>query len=221
MGGEGSMMAMITSYRNNTELIRKKRLFKSGRSYFRAKEVYRKALGGELAFRTATPQERALIRSKIRKEYRREKLFLVLISAIVLSIAIWLTVALWPKPASHKSIHSITITTSDFMEFNKYMAEGDNWMVENKWYNAIYEYDRGYSLILKNHPTISKVGLRLEYQEQFENLNNTDVLSRVTDLIIKYPHRIELYKFRAAYLSKTNMPQWAEPDYKMIEELMR
>ncbi|NEN24251.1 hypothetical protein G3O08_12130 [Cryomorpha ignava] len=147
LGGEGSIMHMIVSYRNNTALIRKKRLFKSGKSYFRAKEAYRKAAGGEAAFRTATPQERALIRSKIRKEYLREKIFLTLISVLIFSIAIWLTVIFWPSRPAGKIIHSITVTTSDFMEFNKYMAQGDKWMLDNKWYSAIHEYDLGYSLV--------------------------------------------------------------------------
>lgn len=221
MGGEGSIMHMIVSYRNNTALIRKKRLFKGGKSYFRAKEAYRKAAGGELAFRTATPHERAIIRSKIKKEYRREKIIIALIALLIFSIAIWLTVQFWPLNPAPKKIHSITITTSDFIEFNKYMDEGDKWMEKNKWFNAIYEYDKGYTIILENHSSISQKGLRLEYQDRFENVNPSDVLSRVSDLIIKYPRRIELYKFRAEYLERTNMPHWAEPDYKKIEELMR
>src|SRR5690554_4539802 len=183
-------MGMIISYRNNTDLIRKKRIFKNGKSYFRAKQEYRKAAGDDKTFRTASPQERALIRSKIYRERRREKILISLVSVISISIAIWLTIALWPSvPRTHK-INQFTVTASDYNEFNNYMSQGNGWMVKNEWYNAVFEYDKGYSIILRNHSTISQNRLKLEYIDHLTLVNPANVLDRVNQLILKYPNRI-------------------------------
>jgi len=213
---------MIASYRYNTELIRKKRLFKSGKNYFRAKQVYRKAAGGDLAFRTATPQEREVIRLNIQKERRRERIAITLMSFLIFPLAIWLSIKFWPaSPQAYKINQSFSVSASDYNEFNNYMAQGHAWIVKNEWYNAIFEYDMGYSMILENHSTIAQEGMRNEYLNQLESVNPLDVLSRIDLLISKYPNRIELYKFRAEYLVSTNMASLAEEDYKMVELLMK
>ena len=214
-------MHMIVSYRNNTALIRKKRLMKSGKNYFRAKQAYRKAAGGEIAFRTATPSERALIRSKIRKESRRDAVFLTLIFTLGLSLAIYLTIQLWPDSGNkNQYLFSVPVSNSEMAEYEFFTSEAGLWMAKGKYYNAVFYYEQAFHIIQKDYRRHSATGLKKDYLEELENVNSAEILDRVNGLITRYPQRVELYSFRAEYYSRTNKPVLAEADYKTINELV-
>ncbi len=221
MGGEGSIMHMIVSYRNNTALIRKKRLMKGGKNYFRAKKAYRKAAGSEIAFRTATPAERALIRAKIRRESRRETIFLSLIFTLGLSLAIYLTIQLWPDYGKDQYLFSVPASNSEMAEYQFLRSEAGLWMAKGKYYNAVFYYEQAFLIIKKDYLRHSATEFKKDYLEELESANSIEILNRVNGLITKYPGRVELYDFRAEYYTRTNQPLLAKADYDKIEELVR
>lgn len=221
MGGEGSIMHMIVSYRNNTALIRKKRLMKSGKNYFRAKQAYRKAAGGEIAFRTATPEERARIRLKIRKESRKEAVFLVLIFTLGLSLAIFLTIQLWPDYGNNNQyLYSVPVTNSEMAEHEFFTTEAGIWMAKEKYYNAVFYYEQAFLVAHKDYKRHSVTILKEIYLEELEKANSEEVLDRINGLISRFPKRIELYKLRAEFFMRKNMPILAAADNETIEKLI-
>jgi hypothetical protein len=89
MGGEGSIQHMITTLRNNRNMLRKKGMFQRDRSFTRRKEEYHKASKGINTSKKLSKEELLLIRNKVIANRRREniKAFLVFIIIVILIIS--------------------------------------------------------------------------------------------------------------------------------------
>lgn len=75
MGGGFSAQGMITSLSNNKKLLRRQSIFKPEQTFLHAKQQYLKNASGDFNFKTATKEELAAIRSKIRKRNVQKIIF--------------------------------------------------------------------------------------------------------------------------------------------------
>ncbi|MEN8125418.1 MAG: hypothetical protein ABFR32_09845 [Bacteroidota bacterium] len=90
MGGEGSILHMITSLRNNRSLLRKKSMFKKDRSFLSVKKEYYKASKGKIASKKLSKEELLLIRKKVIKKRRRENIKSLIILFVIITLILCL-----------------------------------------------------------------------------------------------------------------------------------
>ncbi len=144
LGGFGSIQSMITSLRNNRNLLRnRKKLFQKDFSFAEAKALYQEKKR-ILQFKESTPAQLATIREEIRKE-RRRNTFVYFIAAFFAAVVVGFIgyKVFSPAIVSIKQNH-LAERKQEAMEkerkFLFYVTDGDTWFEKGRWHNAIYQY---------------------------------------------------------------------------------
>jgi hypothetical protein len=92
MGGEGSMQHMITTLRNNSNMLRRKGMFQRKRSFRSIKREYQIASKGINTSKKLSKEALLHIRNKVIENRRRENmkafiiLFIIIVSIILLVV---------------------------------------------------------------------------------------------------------------------------------------
>ena len=86
MGGEGSMLHMITTLRNNKALLHKHSLFKKSDSFKDKRILYAKFSNGAINNRKLTKEELKVIRAKIKAQKRKQLIIDVLLFGVIIVI---------------------------------------------------------------------------------------------------------------------------------------
>ncbi len=167
MPGGGSVQGMITSLRNNKNLLRSKKLFNKERTFLRIKKENLKVSNGKLNSEKASKEELKQIRKKIVKERYKEKKIVIGITIIVASIFIYFTFNIIQQNNNDlKNQYALQFKNKE-KKFLSFIHKGDEWFVKGKWYNSIFYYKKAKDVFPKNY----EVNYRLvrSYSFQCEN----------------------------------------------------
>jgi len=154
MGGEGSMLHAINTLKNNKNLLGRKGMFKRGRTFLRRNKDSLKAAEGEIDIRNLSEEELLLIKEKVLKERRGYLLkawsITVFVVLIVWSIGYFISSSYY-KEKNKKYV--LVLQNRDRENFNKneeiykdFMQDGAKWMKQERWKNAIMEYNKAVAI---------------------------------------------------------------------------
>jgi len=190
MGGEGSIQSMITSLRNNRNLLRKKSMFKRGRTFLSTrKEYYKTAKGKNIELKKASKEELQLIRNKIIKQRKVERIITLSI-VIALFVAVIMVVFYFSHKQNIEKIKEVEIEKENYLheninEYSYLIEEGDNWIDKKNWNNAIYRYKQAVELFPNEFEASYRLALTYSYSCIFEN-ENCEIGETLTARLIKY-----------------------------------
>lgn len=200
MPGEGSMMFMIQSLRNNKALLRGKRLFKKERSFLQKDNLDLHESKEGIKSTPITAKQRKEIRFKIRKEqrkdYLRKAIFIIILFPLITSLGYFLL-----KDFSFGFEQTTPVTNlkaqKEIMALKKYefyIADGDLWLGKKNYYNAIFQYRNA----LEIRPLEYEVQYRLLYTYglscENESLNCSEGNELMNLLQSNYPEKEELFE---------------------------
>lgn len=200
MAGGGSIAGMIISIRNNAKLLRKKSMFKKESSFLHVKKEYLKAAEGKLDLKKATPHELKKVREVV-KQNRRESRKLTLIALFVaaplvlfVGYAIQTNASIYPQ-----STYADTKETDPNNRHNDYLffiADGDKYLEEKKWHNAIFQYTEALKLFPREFDANYRLSLAYTYSCSFEG-KNCDAAHYTLDKLGKeFPHKAEIKELK-------------------------
>ena len=183
---------MITALRNNKKLLRKKSLFRPERTFLSLKKEYLKAANGEIEFKKATKEQLIAIRTKIKKRRKKETYTIVLIFFILFSSFCFLIYSLiMDSIDTNEKTQKIELKKKTEESLN-FIADGDNWLKNKNWQNAIFQYKKA----LEIFPTDYSINYRLAYayslrcENEYVDCQNAKNL--IDKLINQFPQKIEL-----------------------------
>lgn len=194
MGGEGSIQHMITSFRNNRSLLRKKSMFRRDRSFLSTKKEYYKASKGRIKSKKLSKEELLLIRKKVIKKRRAEDirawLIVFVIVVVFAGIGYYAVNRFRQERIQHLEIKKENI----LKEYGYFIEEGDRWMEKGNWDNAIYRYRQAVEIFPNEFEGNYRLALAYSYHCQFENKNCERGKSLTIRLIKYFPKNTDLIK---------------------------
>jgi len=195
MGGGGSIQGMNNSLNNNKKLLRKKSLFKKERSFLNLKRAYFKAAEGEINVRNATKEQLAAIRKKVLNQRRRENRILTAIASSVILLTSFLlyphiSAAVKNPPSTNNAeqVHS----AQDTEDFNFYISEGDKYLKQSKWHNAVFQYKKAVELFPSEYDGMYRLAYAQVYRCRNTGVNCISGRELVDKLLKSYPDKKEL-----------------------------
>ncbi len=214
-----SIFDMVRSYKFNMNQQRRKRLFKKERSFMQSKKEYYAVTSGELAQHKGTKEGRAIIRAAIikRKKWKLAKnivIWVVLVPAIALSILF---------SFSSKSDYEVQITAREIATqdstYSFYLNSGDDWLKQNHWFNAAFEYKKAIEIYPHKPQAIHRLATAYIYECQVDSLHCKEGITLVNRLIKFAPKEVTYYELRASYYTSIGDSDAANKDRATIDQL--
>ncbi len=186
MGGEGSMMAMIKSLRNNRKLLRKNSRFKKGRSFLNLKETDLKGATGKPTFNAYSKEAIKKIKSKFGRRRKREKVFLIFLGLIGLFLFVSLGKFLVEDVLQEHNDSRLELIQNKERLYLKHIEFGDRWFSQGKWKNAIFYYKQGVELYPEDYEINYRVvrAYILKCKDDLENCAEAKAL--LDDMLLKF-----------------------------------
>jgi len=78
------------------------------------------------------------------------------------------------------------------------ITDGDNWLKQNHWHNAIFQYKEAVKLFPSDSDAHYRLALAYTYRCQAEQLNCANAIAQIEELIISQPNNADLYALRAS-----------------------
>jgi len=187
MVGGGSIQGMITSLRNNKELLRSKRFFSKERTFLSIKKEYLKAAGGKIAFKNASQNDILKIREKIVKARKKESAILFLVSLIIILFIFYCGFRIIEYDYIVEEKQRLATFKEKETEFLLLIEQGDEWFIKARWHNSIFNYRKAKNLFPNNY----EINYRLVYayslqcENDFKNCHLAKAL--LDQLLIKFP----------------------------------
>lgn len=189
MSGHLSMDSVL---RNNRNLSRK------GREYTKKKNF--KGREGEITLKEMSKEDLQLLQIKIAKAKKKENIKLLIISTIILIPVIWFvyamfngfvqnmnnglyTIELLEKNKSEKEIKEIKSVT--LPRYKLQIIEGDRWIENKNWKNAIYFYEKAVDLYPEKYEANYRLALAYSYHCQYKDLD-CKIGSELNEKLLKY-----------------------------------
>jgi len=204
-GGAGSILDMIIRYRNNIKMLRKKSIFKREYSFTELKNEYLKTYKGQVSYKTATKEQLAFFRQKFIKQKRMQLIgtlatFFLVICCTYLTIIFILPLSSQndTQAMTNKNIEQEKLMTKKEKD-EKYLffiTDGDNWLKQNHWHNAIFQYKKALELYPNSYDANYRLALAYSYRCYFEKLNCADGKILIDKLIMSYPDSMNLFNLR-------------------------
>lgn len=196
MAGGGSIQGMINSLKNNKRLLRRKRMFSKDRSFLNLKREYLKAAEGELDLKKATKEQLFTIRTKVVKAQKKRNY--INIGVLIVTFCI-VGVFIYSEVQATNTFEK----TTNKIEFNKnekkylaFIADGDNWLSNRKWHNAIFQYKEAQELFPEEFAVNYRLVSAYCYRCNSEFVDCKKAKELLDKLIIKYPDKSALLKLK-------------------------
>ncbi len=198
MGGEGSIQHMITTMRNNRNMLRKKNYFKRERTFLSTKREYYKASKGKIDSKNISKEELLQIRKIIIRKRKVENIRVWLILfAIITPILIFVIYTF--NQFKKDEVQRIENVKEQYLieHLNKYrylIDEGDKWIKERNWNNAIYFFKQAVEIFPSEFEGNYRLALVYSYNCKFEN-KDCNKGKKLTIRLLKYsPENTDLIK---------------------------
>ena len=218
-GGAGTIVDMIIRHRNNMNMLRKKRLFKKGWSYF--KSEYIKASHGKILLEKVSKEELALIRAKVLAQRKKEVIKTLVLLVIIVPIVLYIGFSFINSFTKTKSIgyHEEQVIKPTKNDYNFFIEDGDYWLKQNNWHNAIYQYKKALEVIPDDFDANYRLALAYVYNCQHKKLNCEEAEHLLNKLIRSKNKNMELYDLRARYYIIIGDTQMANYDFENIDRI--
>lgn len=196
----GSIAGMITSLRNNSNMLRKKSIFKKESTFLRTKKEYYRAVKGKIDLKELTPIELQRIRQTIkynRKESVKHTLIAILfVIPIVLYVgnALLKTSSFYPYATyANRKGGNPEKKRSDYLFF---ITEGDRYIEKKEWHNAIFQYTEALKLYPKEFSANYRLALAYSYSCSHEAINCEAAKYTTDKLVDKFPKDPKVHKLK-------------------------
>ena len=204
MAGEGSMMHMITTLRNNKYLLRRKRMFKKERTFLSVKKEYYKATKGEINIRKLSKEELLAIRNSVIKSRRSQRFKTLLITSLVLG-SIFILVFRFSSKLKKERLEQVKIIearvfqenlTQNTTQYNYFIKEGDLWVTKGNWDNAVFEYKIALKIFPHKHEINYKLALAYVYNCSNFNQDCDKGKKLLDSLLLESPNNVDLLELK-------------------------
>ena len=198
------MAAILRVVRNNRAYARRKNPFK--------KEPYLKQNTNQLSTSSQdipaveiSEEERTVIQIKILKERKRERnrfIILLLFALPILgSIGYYVVNGLQDRYGDFYTSSSETtaISKATYDKYQFYLKDGDNWLAQKKYHNAVFQYSKAAELIKNDYASLYRLALGYSYQCQ-NQLKNCERGEAILERLEKdFPNSEEVKALRNFY----------------------
>lgn len=199
-GGASSIQDMINRYRNNVNQLRKSGMFKRDKSYFKVKADYQNVLSKTVDYKSATKEQLAEIKAKVKRKRKQQLIKSTVIYAIsavfIFSILIYLIQPFKRIPPELAHKHEIPESANMDKKFNFYVSDGDYWFEQNKWHNAAFQYNKALEIHPNNYEVQFKLANTLTFSCTNDSLQCDEARKLINKLIHKYPKSMEIKALR-------------------------
>lgn len=148
LGGFGSIQAMITSLKNNANLLRKKNIYHKGHEKYEGLVQSVKRGERKFVFKKASASLLREIRERAQRENKRKLRLMVGVFTAIAILFTWLIVANLSTPAAANPAHP-QVQAKLKEKKSKYdflIADAKQWMKKEKTHNAIFQYSKALEL---------------------------------------------------------------------------
>jgi tetratricopeptide (TPR) repeat protein len=177
MPGEGSMMHMIITLRNNKKLLRKKGMFKKERSFLQSDKSNYAAPSTGIPSEEVAPEQLEKIRSKVIGERKRRNLQFTIFLCVILPILGFL---------GYLVLHNFSFGFDTLQNYgteqvkskvslvkkNKtylfYLNDGDARLKKHQYHNAIFQYKKALEVFPSEFDAQYRLALAYSYQCQYK-----------------------------------------------------
>lgn len=209
MGGEGSMQGANDSLKlNRGQLGRRPNMFRREHSYFKIKREYKKHTKGIKSFNELSDSEKKIIRAKIKKKAKREKIFVITASILFI---ITFCFGMFNFNKYSKTLHTIETKKNAIKEtekqYLKLLMYGDTWIEDEKWNPAISQYKE--AILLYPNSYDAQYRLAIAYSYKCERMKYDCDLGTIliTKLLHEYPDKNkQLLKLDSIFKVNTTEP---------------
>jgi tetratricopeptide (TPR) repeat protein len=219
MGGEGSMLHMILSYRNNRKLRSKKTIFEKEKT-FGESTTTTNAAHKEIKVKHLSPDEIKYFQNKYNIIRRKNFVSKLLISIGLLvflgSISIFIFGKIEHSWSERHHRKEMIQYSKDLEHYNIYIKRAERYESENSWPEAIFELK--HALLIFPDKQEANLKLADTYLKACTNANIycNDGIKFVSSLINKYPNNNKLYELRAILYNSIGDTDNANKDYEMV-----
>ena len=223
MGGAGSILGMIQSYRDNMRQLRKS-AFRNKDRIEETKYVRHDSKGQKIEVKHLSEEERQkYINQTIennRKSRRRVISIFVSVAVLLLTLTFLFLSSLSDKVVQNRKDRQQFLNANKQDIYNEHMANGDGWCDRQKWDRAIAEYSK----LRYIFPNDYLVKYKIAYASAHNCLNNNficdEAIIRLDELINEYPLEKDLYELRAKVFIAIGESEQALKDYEKIDEII-
>jgi hypothetical protein len=187
MGWGGSVQSMITSLRNNKNLLPKR---KSLYEKDKRKNIKYSISDGLNCNIEATEEQLLEIRTRIQKRNKRKRI----INTLIISISAMFVLYFSYLNSSKEVIIQTTVpeTVDDEEVYLNYIKYGNTWLDDKKWKAAVYNYQKAVDLAPNDYHAQYRLALAYSYYCSNENLKCEEGSLLLNELITKFGSNSDL-----------------------------
>ena len=230
MGWGGSVLSMIQTLRNNRKMLRRKTPFKKNYAYFQNREAYLKTPNHELNFKSATPEQIEEVRAKTIQQESKQASIRTAVLAIVGTMVLFVFIGLlfyWQQQdilfanyeKQEKEKQEIVELKVQEKLFAQFIDDGDDWLTQSKWENAVHFYNLALEIFPTNIDAKHRLAIGYVYTCRYDNLNCEEARSLIGTLIETNPANKKFYELRANYYFAVKDSASAFADLDVIDRM--
>ncbi|NAS30285.1 hypothetical protein GTQ40_04830 [Flavobacteriaceae bacterium R38] len=195
MMGNSSSQGMINSLKANRLLLRKKR---KERTFLNTKKENYQNAKGIVEPKKASEAVLKIIRKKALRAQKKQH-FITIIILLILSpifiFGLYKTIEAIQKDIEYAKV----IPEKDLKKYLFFINDGDNWLQEKKWHNAIFQYKKALEIFPNEYDANYRLALAYTYRCKYESTNCNEGETLVNTLIKAFPDKINLNELKRNY----------------------
>lgn len=194
MGGEGSIMGMIVSLRNNNKLLRKTNPFQRNRSFGKLRDDYIKYSypKGKVESKSISKHELEEIRKRVILENKRENLKIIIFTSIALLVIVGVASAIFIHFRNNNQLLQQRILKQNTEQYLDYISDGDKWLEKKRWNKAIFQYLLAKKIFPNEYNVNYRLVLAYGNNCKFELIGCKPGLDLLNKLKNQFPEKSEL-----------------------------
>lgn len=192
MGGGGSIQGMNNSLNNNRKLLQKPTYFNRKRSLLELRREYQSTINGISDYNMASEDDLKQIRAKIIKQRRKESAITLSIFLLLLPFVIYFSIGYFKTSEIHVTKKEKIELEQKSDKFNFYLADGDNYLKNSQWHNAIFQYKKALDIYPNSYHAQYRLVFAYTYRCRNTQLNCTQASEQINTLLTSYPEKQEL-----------------------------
>lgn len=220
MGGEGSILSMITSLRSNKNLLRRKSIFEK-ENLHPCSELN----SDKIVVKPLSQEDREKIRKKVRQESRKLIIHRLLYSLIMLSV-ISLGIYLGLRRFSNNYVEGIKqkeirINEAKASNYESLITNANFFISNEQWGEAIFQLKKAINIFPERLE--AKTVLADTYVNSCLNQSTycSEGIVLLGDLIRQLPENTKFLELRALIFESMGEFEKAEADYKSITKIIK
>lgn len=183
MSWGGSVQAMITSLRNNKNLLPKRKSLYDKDKLKNVNYTISEGLNCDIE---ATEEQLLEIRTRIQKRNKLKKIINSVIISVAVLIALYLSYLNSQKQVIIQTPKVETETKTTEQVYLNYIKYGDTWLEDKKWKAAIHNFQKAVELAPNDYHSQYRLALAFAYHCANENSNCNEGNQLLNELISNF-----------------------------------